>query len=93
VSRARRIRSTGRDLDRCPGGYQVSVLSYRPEHIDGPKWCEVRREWNAAAEMARGRTMVARKELALRLGMTFDTLQRWAKRCGWQRQRHNGRGR
>jgi hypothetical protein len=69
----------------------MSELAYRPARIDGTAWCRVRREWNAAADLGHGHTVNARKQLAVKLGMTFDTLQRWAKRCGWHRQMHNGR--
>lgn len=63
-------------------------ILYRPRGMDGTRWNDVRRRWNAAAELPEGST-AARRALAEELRMSFDTLQRYAKRCGWRRQGQN----
>lgn len=69
------------------------TCAYRPAGVDGTQWSQARRDWIAAAEH-RGQTEQLRTAIALRLGLSFERLRRWARRNGWPgMQRHNGRAR
>jgi hypothetical protein len=66
-----------------------ALPAFRPAGVDGLTWSRIRREWNAAADHP-GKSTQIRKAIAVSLGMTYERLGRWAKRCGWLRQQRNG---